>query len=229
MKILNHRVQGIPYKASPNTSGNLRELKWIIVHYDAASNSASAINWMTNPSSKVSAHFHIDRDGRVVQLVDLNRRAYHAGKSSWNGYIDLNWYTIGIELQNTGTQEYTQVQLDSLLGLCQLLVSEYPSIEDTLGHSDIAPGRKVDPGKQFPMDWLRRKVFLQQDIVDGVLVSKETTSDLNLRFGPGTEYKSLGVIKKGDKVNVISSRDGWSRVHVCSMEKTGWVSNNYIR
>lgn len=156
MKINNHILE-IPFKKSPNQSGDINPT-YLVIHYDAAPNASSAINWMTNPVSKVSAHLHIDRVGNIVQLVNFNKRAYHAGKSSWKGLSDLNWHSIGIELQNTGTQEYTQVQLVSLLKVSKLIVESYP-IKEVLGHSDIAPGRKIDPGKQFPMEWLRKEIW----------------------------------------------------------------------
>lgn len=147
----------VPFKRSPNIGGR-KNPSYIIIHYDAASNNTSAINWMTNPDSKVSADLHIDRDGNVVQLAPFSVITWHAGVSEWKGIKGLNQHSIGIELQNTGTQEYTQVQLNSLRDICRALVKEYP-IKEILGHSDISPGRKIDPGKQFPMECLRTQVL----------------------------------------------------------------------
>lgn len=217
MKISNHILQGVPFRRSPNTGGAMKPT-YLIIHYDAAPNATSAINWMLKTGSKVSAHLHIDRDGNTVQLVPFNIEAWHAGISEWKGLKGLNKHSIGIELQNTGTQEYTKEQLDSLVKVSKAIVEAYP-IKEILGHSDIAPGRKIDPGKQFPMEWLRGQVF-------GGL---RTTADLHLREGAGTNFKSIQVLPKGTEVNVLSESGGWSEVFVCSSKTKGWVSNKYIK
>lgn len=216
MELKNHILQNTTFKRSPNTGGVIKPT-YLIIHYDTASNSTSAVNWMTDPSSKVSAHLHIDRSGNVVQLVPFYIEAWHAGISEWKGLKGLNKHSIGIELQNTGTQEYTQAQLDVLAEVSKAIVEAYP-IKEILGHSDISPGRKIDPGKQFPMEWLRGQVF-------GGL---RTTADLHLREGAGTDFKSIQVLPKGTEVNVLSESGGWSEVFVCDLKLHGWVSNKYI-
>ena len=155
--ILYENGQPVKYISTPNTSGVLKPV-YLIVHYDAAPNNTSAINWMTNPASKVSAHLHIDRVGNIVQLVPFNVVAWHAGKSNWNGKSDLNWLSIGVELQNTGSQDYTHEQIEALTRVSKLLVEWY-DLKEILGHSDVSPGRKIDPGKQFPMECLRERVY----------------------------------------------------------------------
>lgn len=144
-------------RPSPNHGGIITP-NYIIMHYTASSNAEGAISWMQSPQSKVSAHLHIDRLGNVVQLLPLNICGYHAGKSEWHGIIGLNSHSIGIELQNTGTQEYTEIQLQQNIDVCKALSLSF-CIKEILGHSEISPGRKTDPGKQFPMDKLRTEIF----------------------------------------------------------------------
>ena len=144
-------------RPSPN-HGGLINPNYIIIHYTASSNAEGAISWMQNPKSKVAAHIHIDRLGNVVQLLALNVRGQHAGESYWKGIVGLNSHSIGIELQNTGTQEYTPIQLQQNIDVCKALSQTF-QIKEILGHSEISPGRKTDPGKQFPMDELRTEIF----------------------------------------------------------------------
>jgi len=89
------------FVASPNRGGTLQPL-YLIIHYTAGLRASGAISWFQNPEAKASAHLVIDRDGTVTQMVDFNRVAWHAGKSSWNGLDGLNQYAIGIELANAG-------------------------------------------------------------------------------------------------------------------------------
>jgi N-acetylmuramoyl-L-alanine amidase len=162
MKILNHLLYNdngsqVPFKLSPNHGGVCKP-EYIIIHYTASETASGAINWMLDPKAKVSANIHLDRAGYYFQLVPFNVTAWHAGKSEWKGLNGLNSHSIGIECQNTGKQEYTLEQLNGLVDACKAIVAAYP-IKEILGHSDIAPGRKADPGKQFPMAWLREQVF----------------------------------------------------------------------
>ena len=145
------------YKASPNVGGVITP-QYLIIHYTAAKTANSAISWMVSPTSQVSAHLHIARDGSVVQLVPFNIKAWHAGKSAWNGLDGLNSYSIGIELQNDSIEDYTVKQLEITAEIGKALVAKY-ALKDVLGHSDIAPGRKVDPGPKFPMKIFKDSVM----------------------------------------------------------------------
>ena len=104
---------------------------------------------------RVSAHLLVRRDGEVVQFVSLNDRAWHAGRSSWQGREACNDYSIGIECEGADDIPYTEQQYTTLRGLLPLLLAAYPAItrERIVGHSDVAPGRKTDPGQSF--DWTR--------------------------------------------------------------------------
>ena len=101
---------------------------------------------------RVSAHFLIRRNGELVQFVACSRRAWHAGVSAWNGSQHCNDYSIGIELEGSDDTAFTEAQYEVLNGLLTVLCAAYP-IESVVGHSDIAPGRKTDPGPRF--DWDR--------------------------------------------------------------------------
>jgi len=104
---------------------------------------------------RVSAHLLISRDGGVLQYVPFHKRAWHAGVSSWNGRMSCNDYAIGVELQGTDTQAYTEVQYDVLAEVVGALLQHYPrlSYSHIVGHQEISPGRKTDPGSCF--DWQR--------------------------------------------------------------------------
>lgn len=105
----------------------------------------------TIAAAQVSAHFYIRRDGRVIQFVGCDQRAWHAGRSQWGGRENCNDYSVGIELEGCDSQPFTPAQYASLWGVVDALRRRYP-IAAIVGHSDIAPGRKTDPGPCF--DWL---------------------------------------------------------------------------
>ena len=107
---------------------------------------------------RVSAHFFIRRNGALLQFVPCERRAWHAGVSSWHGRERCNDFSIGVELEGTDTHPYTARQYERLARLVRALRSRYP-IADVAGHSDIAPGRKTDPGPAF--DWRRLRALLR--------------------------------------------------------------------
>ncbi|MFC3352576.1 N-acetylmuramoyl-L-alanine amidase [Sphingobacterium zeae] len=159
MEIKENKLLGVSYRDTPNKGGIIKPF-YIIMHYDGAPNSTSAIDWLTDSRSKVSAHLHISRTGVVTQMAPFNVRCWHAGSSTWAGLKGLNSYSIGIELQNKGHEIYTEKQISIALEVCQAIVGHYP-IRDILGHSDIAPGRKEDPGRQFP--WEKFKSLIKGD------------------------------------------------------------------
>jgi AmpD protein len=112
-------------------------------------------------SLRVSSHLLVRRDGEVVQYVPFNRRAWHAGASSWQGRARCNDYSIGIELEGTDTDPYESAQYAMLARVIAALCRAYPglSLERLVGHSDVAPGRKTDPGPAF--DWPRLRALAQ--------------------------------------------------------------------
>jgi N-acetylmuramoyl-L-alanine amidase len=198
MKIKRHLLfydQGsqVAFRESPNQSGGISRL-FLVIHYTACTTLESAVTWFENPAAQASAHLVVGRDGEIVQMVNFNRRAWHAGKSKWGELEGLNQYSIGIELVNagklrkradgkwidwagnmipddevtlathkhengeTGWHEYTDVQINTLLEVAIALNSAY-RFADVLGHDDISPARKVDPGPLFPINSFRSKVL----------------------------------------------------------------------
>lgn len=112
---------------------------------------------------KVSAHFFIRRDGALIQFVPCNQRAWHAGVSNWQGRERCNDFSIGIELEGSDTTPFTDAQYEVLIGLTQCLCEHYP-IQNIAGHSDIASGRKTDPGPWF--DWKRYDSSLNSGLIN---------------------------------------------------------------
>lgn len=106
---------------------------------------------------KVSSHFLVRRDGGLIQFVPCAKRAWHAGESNWRGRSRCNDFSIGIELEGSGDVSFTSEQYERLAGLTRSLQARYP-ISDIVGHSDVAPGRKTDPGPRF--DWSRYRSML---------------------------------------------------------------------
>ncbi len=140
---------GALWRPSPNF--DQRRPNFVILHQTSNDNVAKALATLTDPQRRVSSHYLIGRDGAVMQLVDEAARAWHAGESWWGGSTDLNSASIGIELDNTGDEAFAEPQIVALLALLDELRTRYqiPSA-NVLAHGDIAPTRKVDPGRLFP-------------------------------------------------------------------------------
>lgn len=114
----------------------------------------AALARLCDPRAEVSAHYLISRKGQVTQLVDEEKRAWHAGEGEWRGMTDINSRSIGIELDNTGTHPFPEPQMAALEALLRDILTRWPIDPlDIIGHSDMAPGRKQDPGPRF--DWAR--------------------------------------------------------------------------
>ena len=139
---------------SPNYGNRVKDSKieFIIIHYTGVDMQfQKVINWFLDEQSRVSCHFLIDTSGEIYNLVDISKRAWHAGKSFWNNCVDINSNSIGIELHNSGNEDFTSQQLESLVKLVKKLMRDYAIQSwDILGHSDVSIGRKIDPGIKFP-------------------------------------------------------------------------------
>tara|TARA_B100000029_G_C17595732_1_gene964070 strand:- start:3360 stop:4088 length:729 start_codon:yes stop_codon:yes gene_type:complete len=146
-----------------NSRSKKSSIKFIIIHYTAIKDLNESLEHLCNVKKKVSSHFLISKGGNIYKIVNENKRAWHAGKSYWKGIKDLNSYSIGIELENTGYElefeEYNSKQIKSLVSLIKKIklnkkykISKY----NILGHSDIAPRRKSDPGEKFPWKKLNK-------------------------------------------------------------------------
>lgn len=196
---------------SPNFSSKSRlnkNIKFVIIHYTGMQSAIESINWLKNPLSKVSCHYLIDKKGKIIQMVPENKIAWHAGKSMWKNFIDLNKKSIGIELVNKGHrfgyENFTVIQINSLIKLCKLLKRKYKiKTENFLGHSDIAPLRKIDPGEKFPWRklskykiglWFKNKKVIKEQKVSYQLFFKNLH-----KIG----YRYFNIYKKSSKDKLI--------------------------
>ena len=126
----------------------------VVIHYTAMTSAEAACRRLCDPTAEVSAHWLIARDGAQASLVDESARAWHAGAGSWAGCDDLNSVSIGIELDNDGFSPFPEAQMAALEGLLDGIRDRWGiGPEAVIGHSDMAPGRKIDPGARF--DWRR--------------------------------------------------------------------------
>ncbi len=143
---------------SPNWDERALPVSMVVLHYTGMPTAQEALERMCDPEAKVSAHYMIDEDGTVTSLVPEGKRAWHAGKSYWRGVTDVNSASIGIELVNPGHEwgyrPFTDDQMIALMPLLADILERYDIPRaNVVGHSDIAPARKEDPGELF--DWKR--------------------------------------------------------------------------
>ena len=154
-----------------------------------------SLSRLTNPRSKVSSHFLINRNGKVYRLVNDNKIAWHAGKSSWGKYKNLNNNSIGIELVNKGHKfgytNFKKKQISSLIKICKSLIKKYKiKKKNVIGHSDIAPLRKIDPGEKFPWKLMAdKKIGIWHDCKSNFL----------------KKYRNIKNLEKKDKIKFIKS------------------------
>jgi N-acetylmuramoyl-L-alanine amidase len=165
------------FKASPNHNERrgFSRPDCVILHYTGMPTGDAALAWLCNPASEVSSHYFVWEDGRVLQLVAEDRRAWHAGRGLWKGQSDLNSASIGVEIVNPGHDllrhdlpghdlagageppPFPERQIDSVIALLRDIGARHNiAPERVLAHSDIAPGRKIDPGEKFPWEALSR-------------------------------------------------------------------------
>ena len=150
---------------SPNFDPKKRktnQIKFLIFHYTGMKTEKAAIDRLTDIKSRVSAHYLIKQNGEIITLVPDLYTAWHAGKSVWKNYSSLNKDSIGIEIVNPGHdinyKEFSKIQLAALVRLSKFLIKKYRiNSKNILGHSDIAPERKKDPGEKFPWKLLSKK------------------------------------------------------------------------
>ena len=150
---------------SPNQTRKARhkkDIKVIVIHYTGMQSRIESLKRLTNQRFKVSCHYFIDKKGKIIRIVDDNKIAWHAGKSKWKNFSNLNKNSIGIELVNKGHrfgyEKFSKIQIKKLIKLLLFLKRKY-KIQNTniVGHSDIAPFRKKDPGEKFPWKMLKQQ------------------------------------------------------------------------
>lgn len=288
MNISNHRLDGVPFKASPNHGGLLAGGRpdAIIIHYTAGLSAQSSVSWLCNPQAKASAHVVIGRDGKITQLVPFDIVAWHAGKSSFGGRSGYNQFSIGIELDNPGRLvrtedgrfmafgrrfeaehvlharhrnesslsywlDYPEAQIEAAFELCEALCGSYP-IREILGHEEIAPGRKSDPGPAFPLELFRRRLVERDRSEDGaddappsptsavgmpppvaaIRLGLVTASKLNIRTSPRADAPlAAPALVRGTVLTLAAEQHpGWLRASVRERPAVnGWVKAEYVR
>ncbi len=143
---------------SPNFDARALPVSMVVLHYTGMIDGASAIARLADPEAKVSAHYVVAEDGQVVRMVDEAHRAWHAGRSWWRGTSDINSASIGIEIVNPGHEfgyrPFPEAQIDAVIELLAGIMERHSITRgNVVGHSDVAPARKEDPGELFP--WYR--------------------------------------------------------------------------
>ena len=273
MRVLEHRLidgdgQPVAFQKSPNqTRGRTIEPSVLVMHYTAGASATSSIAWLCDKQARASAHLVIGRDGSITQLVEFNRKAWHAGVSRWNEREGVNNFSIGIEMANAGVlqggpgrwrtsfearigsedvliaphkvdgverswERYTGEQLEVAAVVAAALSQQYGLVE-VLGHEDVAPGRKLDPGPAFPMASFKA---LAEGRKQDRPVLYRTAVALNIRSGAGSDFEKLEAspLPRGTRLDVLASHGVWRQVDVLDtvdgdMDLNGWVHGRYIR
>ena len=198
--ILNYSPNFTPKKRSP------KEVKFIIFHYTGMKKESEAIKRLTDIQSEVSCHYLIKNNGEIIMMVPDHYIAWHAGKSSWRNYKSLNKNSIGIEITNPGHKfmykKFSKRQVSSLLKLSKFLIKKYDiDNKNILGHSDISPERKNDPGEKFPWEYLsQNQVSLWHKVKkkDLLISRKIKTTKIDQKLFFNNLFK-IGYSKKKNK------------------------------
>jgi len=276
MKINNHwleketAAEKIVIKKTENV-GNLIDPDYVVVHYTATDTAAEAVNWFLNTSgnpNRIAAHIVLDLDGTITQLVPFNRKANHAGPSTWDGVEFFNSHSIGIEIVNAGFLEklsngtfrrritntqfktypattgsqikkaqhkhkfwidkenqwwfmYPEPQMQALYKLCKALFSTYHLV-NAVGHDDISPARKPDPGPAFSWSTFKTMVFGSPNNVGKIFTVN--TNNANFRVGASTTTAPLKKLPLGYEVGLIETNGQWSKVYLVDKKSEVLIS-----
>lgn len=245
--------------------------KIAVVHFTAGGSARSSAEWFRSPqNTNSSAHVVIERDGTVIQCVNFEKVAWHAGRSRWHSLVGLNQFSIGIELANwgylrsanggwvsstgkriadpyigthrngnpdgsthsIGWEPYPDEQFEAARHLVEALMSAY-GVNEVVGHDDIAPVRKSDPGPAFNMSRFRACLLdpRKSDSDNTGMVAAPT--GLNLRTGPGTNFATIVTLKDKTLVELLGVEGIWLQVTALDSkgkpDKTGWVHSHYVK
>ena len=195
------------FNYSPNFNPNKRkskQIKFLVFHYTGMRKESDAINRLTNIQSEVSSHYLIQRNGTINVMVPDLYVAWHAGKSSWKSFKSLNKNSIGIEISNPGHENkyinFSKKQIQSILYLSKSLMKKYNiQSSNILGHSDIAPFRKKDPGEKFPWKYLAKFGIGKWHSLSNKILKKNRMKKININEEK-IFYKSLFKIGYSKKI-----------------------------
>ena len=203
---------------SPNFNSKKRDkkkIKYLVYHYTGMKNDKLAIKKLTSLNSNVSCHYYITSSGEIIQMVPDLYIAWHAGISNWKNEKSLNKSSIGIEISNPGHEygyrKFSDQQIKCLIKISKFLIKKYNIKKNKiLGHSDIAPLRKIDPGEKFPWKFLsENKIGIWHNINSKILKSnRRKNSEINLhkftmylkKLGYNMEYSNLNELRKIIKI-----------------------------
>lgn len=263
-------LPGTRFEASNNKGGKFAPglPDTLVVHYTAGLTLQGAVRTLCDPASKASAHFVVDRDGSIVQLVGIDTIAWHAGVSRHLSRSGLNKYSVGIEIVNAGRlnrtaagefvtwfgarvdpaqalqlvhrnedvmswwHAYTEEQVESVCELARTLVAGL-GLKHILGHEEVTPGIKSDPGPAFPLDPLRMRLLgTQRDADEDAAELTQTVTGvisaslLNTRTGPSTLSPLASVpLRRGTAVVITSAQAGWLQIR---SPLNAWVKREYV-
>jgi len=251
-------------------AGDLIDPDYVVIHYTATKDANSAINWFMNTSSnpdRIAAHIVLDYDGTITQLVPFNQKANHAGTSTWDGVDFFNSHSVGIEIVNPGFAgkqindkvikashkhkfwagkefsfwyAYPPAQIKALYKICKLLFETYHLV-NAVGHDDISPGRKSDPGPAFPWDDFKKNVFGAANNTGNIY--KVKNNGVNMRASASTNAAIIKKLDAGYEVGLIETNGQWSRVYlvdkladvlqkqagkVRSVKTIGWIFSSLL-
>jgi len=184
---------------------NLRKPNFVIIHHTAQDSVQQTLKTFTLKKSNVSAHYVIARDGKVIHMLNDYLRAWHAGNGSWGKNTDINSCSIGIELDNNGNEPFSDTQINTLLALLTKLKKDYNiPTQNFIGHSDIAPTRKIDPSKYFPWKLLALNGFGLWPDDNLICPPSEFNAELGLQI-IGYNTKNLSAAISAFKLHYIQT------------------------
>ena len=208
---------GLKMATTYSTNFNLpkrvkNSIKFIIIHYTGMKKESVAIKRLQDPKSRVSSHYLIKRNGEIINLIPDLFEAWHAGVSSWKNFKSLNKNSIGIEITNPGHQhgykKFSKKQIFSLQKLLKILLKKYKIKKKyILGHSDISPGRKKDPGEKFPWEMLAKNKLSFWHNLDQKKIKKFREKNLTTRVDENLFLKNLHKIGYNDVKNYKSHKN----------------------
>lgn len=185
--------------SSPNFDNRTLPISMLVLHYTGMETAETARERLCDPDAKVSAHYLVYEHGRVQQLVDEEDRAWHAGVGNWRGITNINSASIGIEVVNGGHNfpngtvlpPYPNEQINAVIALCHAITERHQIKPwNVIGHSDLAPGRKEDPGEHFPWDGLAAAGI-------GLWCDPESEPDKRILFKPNDRDRGISIIQQG--------------------------------